>query len=243
MAWKNSIDIITDSFTPYQPIEMTNKDTLAEMIEYRNKKWEHTVKHTTEWSIFWEFLEDLQTLQAEQPKQEADIDKIQELIEKHKNYKRMSLEEEQILWIIISDLTKLQSLPQEADIHYCHSWIIDWVSWWKDWIYKAIRRYEELEWEPPHYSNFRTAIEQNLPKHLTQKTTVHKDGEVVCPKCKAEKEWRCPNCWAIWLHWCVWKHYPWYPTSISAQWAWCMWCNKYVNIPHQCPITMKYQSS
>ena len=85
-------------------------------------------------------------------------------------------------------------------------------------------------------------LEDIIEYNLTQKTTAPK-GEVVCPKCKAEKEWRCPNCWAIWLHWCVWKHYPWYSTSISAQWAWCMWCNKYVNIPHQCPITMKYQSS
>ena len=163
---------------------MTNKDTLADLIE-KYSEFEDFMYDSVD-DLLAKFRKDLQQLQAEQPTS----------------------------W---QNVTDWEPPKQEADIHYCHSWIIDWVSWWRDWIYKAIKRYEELEWEPPHYSNFRTAIEQNLPKqeadidkivkgiikdidrqwsdfdicsldvilykhltkHLTQKTTVPNDGEVV----------------------------------------------------------------
>ena len=161
----------------------------------------------------------------------------------------------------IQDLTKLQSLPQEADIDK----IVDSIS----------HRIDDISWEQKNvgvadFKQVKDIIREILETNLTQNTTVPKDGEMdeyinqieamqveldwyknknlentkqECPKCKAEKEWRCPNCWAIWLHWCVWKHYPWKPTSIAAQWAWCMWCNKYVQIPHICTSISTIQNS
>ena len=119
--------------TKRDTIAEMKKDTLAEMIEYRNKKWKHTIKHTTEWSIFWEFLEDLQTLQAE-PKQEADIETIHNI----------------------------------AD----------------DWI-KALENKNTLT----VYNTIRY-LENMATKHLTQKTTVPKDGEDIKKQLeKAYWEW------------------------------------------------------
>ena len=121
----------------------------------------------------------------------------------------------------IQDLTKLQFLPQEkwkpdivwiimADISE-HFW------WWAD-----------------------TLIQDILTKHLTQKTTVPKDGEMneyinQIEAMQVELDWyknknlentkqECPKCKA-------------------AQWAWCMWCNKYVQIPHMCTSISTLQNS
>ena len=116
---------------------MTNKDTLAEMIEYRNKKWKHTVKHTTEWSILWEFLEDLQTLQAEQPKQEADIDKIMdEMLMSAKIIPPLNYP---MVWvatinsILEAHLTQKTTVPKDGEVKI-------WTKILDDWVVKIISR-------------------------------------------------------------------------------------------------------
>lgn len=114
-----------------------NKDTLADLIEKYQKKvkeWDWPI-----YSMVQERLDDLQHLQAEQPKQEADIDKIME----------------------------------EAD-RLSNVWAMDY------WINIPRNRLREI-----------------ITKHLTQKTTVPKDGEVVEISKNFLKSDHCCPCWAM----------------------------------------------
>lgn len=141
---------------------MTNKDTLADLIS----KYESLVKDFKDlyekWtaSMYWVYrayeqvIKDLKQLQAEQPKQEADIDKIHDIADN---------------WI--------KALENKNTLT----------------VYNTIRYLENI-----------------ATKHLTQKTTVPKDGEMVeiskserntrryCPKCNERIEYMdkyCCGCW------------------------------------------------
>ena len=190
-------------FTPYQPIEMTQQQQIKEMIEWRKKRIQ---KKKSDPRAYWynidmtawfceameECVADLTKLQAEQPQILPSLNMS--------DYKKWYSEWLKQSEIIVAEREKTRTSPRPMILP-------EWVQIIQPKQDVDIDELMDLIWEfIENRDEYEPVVRDMITKHLTQKTTVPKDEEVVEINKKpyyADLDTRCYKCTGCDTNFCI----------------------------------------